>query len=398
MSIDNNIFGYENYGKIKLISICDELLLYKGKLNVNKEEATISIKEVFDANHTLLQNKDIEKEEDKLYSLEYQFLVKEPNYEAFYSMPNFVYSSPVDYDAEQYYNPRTFEGRTNILTFKLCHKYCIKCTEYGHSYDNQKCLNCKEQCSYDYLNYVKKFTGNCIPYDQMYDIENKKLLYCNTTHFKYYYNKTKNSERFCFKYDYECPNVYPYLNISSNECLDYTPPKPTTIIIQTPSTILPIPTKTIIKKESSTNIIQTPTTSKNIEASTILPKIITNNPNIIDIKNDTMIDIQSTFPKIISTINNQDICKYDFRINLTSLYSNLTDEKIFELAKENIINNYCFTGSGINIEGSNSNSFQLSNTYKELQLLHKGNDSFVIDLKECENILKINMVLTIIHL
>ena len=26
MSIDNNIFGYENYGKIKLVSICDELL------------------------------------------------------------------------------------------------------------------------------------------------------------------------------------------------------------------------------------------------------------------------------------------------------------------------------------------------------------------------------------
>ena len=26
MNIDNNIFGYENYGKIKLVSICDELL------------------------------------------------------------------------------------------------------------------------------------------------------------------------------------------------------------------------------------------------------------------------------------------------------------------------------------------------------------------------------------
>ena len=38
LNIDNNLFDYEKYEKIRLISICDELLLYKGRLNIDKEE------------------------------------------------------------------------------------------------------------------------------------------------------------------------------------------------------------------------------------------------------------------------------------------------------------------------------------------------------------------------
>ena len=43
---------------------------------MNQEADTLPINELFDANHTLLQNKQIEKEENKLYTLEYQYLVK----------------------------------------------------------------------------------------------------------------------------------------------------------------------------------------------------------------------------------------------------------------------------------------------------------------------------------
>ena len=83
MSIDNNIFGYERIEKIRLISICQELLLYKGKLNESQEDTVLPVNELFDANHTLLQNKNKIKQEEKLYSIEYQFMVKEPNYTTF---------------------------------------------------------------------------------------------------------------------------------------------------------------------------------------------------------------------------------------------------------------------------------------------------------------------------
>jgi hypothetical protein len=88
MTIDNNIFAYEKIEKIRLVKICDELLLYRGKLNANKEESTLPLEELFDANHTLLQNRAIKKVENKLYTLEYRFLVKEPIYETLYKMPD----------------------------------------------------------------------------------------------------------------------------------------------------------------------------------------------------------------------------------------------------------------------------------------------------------------------
>ena len=115
MKVDNNIFGYEKIEKIRLVKICDELLLYKGK-GASKENSVISPNDLFDANHTLLQNREIQKEEDKLYTLEYQFVVNAPDYNTFYSMPNRVINGD---DASQYYEKKTFDGRTNILSFKL---------------------------------------------------------------------------------------------------------------------------------------------------------------------------------------------------------------------------------------------------------------------------------------
>ena len=427
MSIDNNIFGYENYGKIKLVSICDELLLYKGKLNISKEENTITINDLFDANHTLLQNRNIEKEENKLYSLEYQFMVKEPDYVTFYSTSIFQFSSPSNYDGSQYYKQNIFEGRTNILKFKLCHKYCIKCNEYGVNDNDQRCLNCKEEYTYDYLMNVGRFNGNCVPYDQMYDEENKTLTYCNTTEFKYYYNKTRNNERYCFKYDYDCPDDYPYLNTTSNECLNYTPPVPTTFMNPIPSTNFPIPKTTITIKTPSTVLTQISTTSKkiipttainkiqettlntipttkNIIHSSIIPKLTINSQiqssikltetthNIFSTTKETSIPlILTTIPEIINTItSNQEKCKYGLELNYTSFFSNLTIDEIYQITKTNIISNYCFTGSRVDIEGSEFNSFQVSNTAIEKQLLQNGDDSFAIDLNECEIILKDN--------
>ena len=48
------------------------------------------------------------------------------------------------------YVQKTFYGRTNRLYFKLCHDYCSYCIEYGLTENEQKCLSCLEEYSFDY--------------------------------------------------------------------------------------------------------------------------------------------------------------------------------------------------------------------------------------------------------
>ena len=113
--------------------------------------------------------------------------------------------------------------------------------------------------------YVNSFTGNCVPKDYMYDKEENTLKKCDGSNYKFYYNKTRNDERYCFKYDYNCPDVYHYLNEKTHECLDYTPPvddtvidKPSTIIIEKPSTIInEHPTNTLDNKCSGSILSET---------------------------------------------------------------------------------------------------------------------------------------------
>ena len=427
MTIDNNIFGYEKIEKIRLISICDELLLYKGKYQVNQEETVLPLNELFDAEHTLLQNKTIKKQEDKLYMLEYQFLVKEPDFDKFYSMPNSEGSyksntfSGDEFDEKNYYSPRTLNGRVNKLYFKLCHRYCIECMEYGRNDNDQRCINCKDEYTYDYLAYTKNFTGNCVPKDYLYDKENKELKLCSTTSYKYYYNLTRDGERYCFKYDYECPDVYHYHNETSNECLDYTPPIPTTIpiiptTIQEIKTTIPIiPPSTIIIPPTTIKIppttiitppttIITPPTTVITPPTTIItpPTTIITPPSTIITPPTTVITPQTTLPKIISTLPIipppttvpeipqtviHDQCKYGILINYTNSFSNLTNEDIYYITREKILSAYCPNGSGVIIEGSQGYAFQVSNTVNEMKLVENGNE-ISMDMTECENILK----------
>ena len=425
IKIDNNIFGYEYKGEIILVSICDELLLYKGKLNIDKEENTFPLNELFDANYTLIQNKNKTKEEDKLYNIEYKFLVRDPDFDTFASMTTIKYGTVENY--RSYYEPKIFEGRTNLLQFKLCHKFCKTCIEFGSSDNDQKCLTCKDQYTYDYLAYVNKFTGNCVPYDYMYDFENKALQYCNFTNYKYYYNETHSNERFCFKYEYECPDIYHYLNTTTNECLNYT--LPTTIITTIPTTVIkpittinniiasttpiniPIETSisptTQIEAKISTNIpIETnisPTTQIETTKTTANPmetKISTNIP-IEESKSTTVSDetsisttipVETTIPFIYSSIPGAlyfpSQCKYGGLINHISL--NLTSNNIYQKIQENIIPYYCINSSSVIIEGIENNIFQISDTFYEKLSSKNNNDNeiYAIDLSECENNLK----------
>ena len=79
MKIDNNIFGYEKVEKIKLVNIPDEIIFLNGIDN-----SPISNNDTIDINSKLKQNVNIIKN-DNYYFLDYQFILKEPDYDIFYS-------------------------------------------------------------------------------------------------------------------------------------------------------------------------------------------------------------------------------------------------------------------------------------------------------------------------
>ena len=340
MVIDNNIFDYEKVEKIRLIKICGELLLYKGTYGVNQEADTLPINELFDANHTLLQNKQIEKEENKLYTLEYQYLVKEPDFNTFYgSAINTIDTLLNGVNAGDYYTPETLNGRVNILSFKLCHKYCIKCMEFGNNDNDQKCLNCKEQYTYDYLAAVNNFTGNCVPEGYMYDAEDKELKQCDSVSpHKYYLNVSRSNKKYCFKYNYECPEEYHYLDTSTNQCLEHSP--------------TPTP-----EPSPSTNIPQ-------IETSTERPT-----ENLV----------QS------SIINSE--CSGGNELSESCGY--LTNNDLYEGIKEKILSGFSSNGESIKYPGRNGYVFEVTTTKNEIESLSSGGQaSPVVDISGCEKDIK----------
>ena len=72
-SIDNNIFSYSLIRKIKLVSIPKEIIIY----NKNDHSQVIPNGTIIDeGNYVLYQNKEVIKK-NKLYELEYQYLVEE---------------------------------------------------------------------------------------------------------------------------------------------------------------------------------------------------------------------------------------------------------------------------------------------------------------------------------
>ena len=193
-SIDNNIFSYSLIRKIKLVSIPKEIIIY----NKNDHSQAILNGTVIDeGNYVLYQNKEVIKT-NKLYELEYQYLVE-----------------------ESFENRQILYGRVNKLSMKLCHEFCDSCYQLGISENEQFCLSCLEQYTYNYFSYFNIFKSICVPEGYYYDKEVEQLIKCDTVQYKYYYNITDNNKRICFKYDYECPTSYNFLDKSDNECFNY---------------------------------------------------------------------------------------------------------------------------------------------------------------------------------
>ena len=166
--IDNNIFGYQIIPKINLVYYPDELFFYNGT-GTKREKNKLPFNTFFDANHTLNQNRALNKTH-KLYHIDYQFLVKEPPYDTFYeTFPHEILADNTNKYFEKDYKRKTFYGRTNRLFFKLCHDYCGSCIEFGRTIHDQRCMTCLEDYSFDYWYYLKKYIPNCIPEGYFYN-------------------------------------------------------------------------------------------------------------------------------------------------------------------------------------------------------------------------------------
>ena len=351
--IDNNIFQYEKIDKINLASIPEELLFYNltdGNKDVNK---LITNNEFFDNQHYLAQNFDITKT-TKYYYLDYQYIVREPDYDTFYDTTNKNVSDDGNYKTE--FTRKVFYGRTNRLKFKLCYEFCETCIEFGRTIHNQKCKTCLQLYTYDYWHYIPKTIPNCIPENKFYDDESKQVIECDNT-FNYFYPEA--NKKICFKSGLDCPNDYPYLNTTTKECQNYTIPD-TTIIAKNPSTI--------IAKEPSTNIKSPSTIITPVKPSTIPSKI-----------ESTIIQ---TNPQTIFTQR----CSFNSYKNNSCSFENDSNEGILSKLRE-IVDTYPAKGAKIAVNSYEGYAFQIMETLKENKLTNTNNLS-AINLGEWEQKLK----------
>ena len=221
ITVENNIFGYVIVPKINLVSIPKEILFYNITNGV-KDANPLPNNTFFDANHVLNQNFQLNKT-DQLYHIDYQYIVKEPDYNIFYPSSITEDHPTVNggYDGSAYYNAnkKTFYGRTNRLSFKLCHNYCGSCVEFSKNNNKQKCFTCLEDYKYDYWAYMGKYIANCVPQNMYFDLNSDgtgTLINCGND-FNYLID-AKTNKRICFKSDEECPKEYSDYEQATKEC------------------------------------------------------------------------------------------------------------------------------------------------------------------------------------
>ena len=115
--VENNIFGYEEVNQIKLISIPREIRFYQASEDGNEIIGSpLSANSLFGKNHVLKENRFLIRTLNHYYSLEYQYIVKEPanSGEDDGSRRNLRNNEESDSSSKYYY------GRINKLSFILC--------------------------------------------------------------------------------------------------------------------------------------------------------------------------------------------------------------------------------------------------------------------------------------
>ena len=119
--IDNNIFGYIQDNELILISIPQEIsILKENEANPLGNNSILNINE----NYILKQNKDLIKTY-QYYYIEYQYIIREPDFENLFGNEGEVITltEDDDYNFKSEYEQRKFTGRISRLNFKLCHDY-----------------------------------------------------------------------------------------------------------------------------------------------------------------------------------------------------------------------------------------------------------------------------------
>ena len=182
----------------------------------------------------------------------------------------------------------------------------------------------------------------------MYDDINRILKPCNTeSSYKYYYNKTHHNEKFCFLAQYECPNVYPFLNETTNECYD--------------NGSYSYDVYEEEEQRQSTIITETP-----VEKSTegIIEPINPVNPVII-------IDEE---------------CNENNTLNGTC--QNLTNQDLYKAIYEQVLSRFPPNGNSVILPGKKGYNFQVTTVQNEMQSKNKPSDNTIVDLGDCEEKLK----------
>ena len=329
MEINNNIFGYEKVDQIKLISIPEELIF------LNKtDNSPIINNDNINVNHILIQNDSIIKN-NSYYYLDYQFMVKEPDYKTLYS--SYLNCSVGDsINLSAYYVPKILYGRTNTLKFKLCHKYCKTCRKIGISDNNQKCLSCLDE--YSYFSFYNP-SSECIPHGYYYDEKSKELVECISGNSKFYVNITTNKS-ICFNINNDCPTNYENYNQAKGECMYSNTETPTT------ETIKSIITTEIIEISISDNNINNPETSEAFDIFTT--DINTEKPTNKETKPE--IDKQS-------------------------------NEEINKKIDTELLMNYTVGEGSLELKGENNTIFQITTTSNELNRFigNLSNDNWFIN-------------------
>ena len=155
---------------------------------------------------------------NKYYSFDYQNIIQEADYDTFDNSASKTVnvSSPSD-NQKEFYKQNYFYGRPNTIKFKLCFEYCATCNKIGIKISEQNCETCLDLYNFNYYN----DSQNCVEEGYFIDKEINQKVECSSTNSKYYIDKTKG-KRICFKYEYDCPPNYPYLNTLTNECQSFT--------------------------------------------------------------------------------------------------------------------------------------------------------------------------------
>ena len=167
IEISNNAFGYIFAG-IKIPSLDEDNLGFYIYSNSNNKK--IKQNEIILINDTITfkMNSTLGVKLGQ-YSIEYQIIIKEPEFEDYISYPNLIEYYPKNDSINNetlyktFFQPDTFSGRVSYINFMVdeCYISCQSCTYYGDAL-NHHCDDCSSNYPFSY-NIINghNCVGNC---------------------------------------------------------------------------------------------------------------------------------------------------------------------------------------------------------------------------------------------